>query len=799
MKSFALTYMVLILLCSSIFAQDDPIGELDTISIGHISVSAGEEFSVSVNLWNDEELGAITLPLIYPVDKLEFQAVDFAGGRVEYLSMLPTLVDEAAGTILIGAVVIMEEFIQPGSGMICRINFRAKDGLSPGEIITIDSTTLSSSGQLMLTDGSGMANFTPAFRSGKITIAELNRPPIFTPIPDVYVAEGDSLYIDLQVNDADGDDVLIVNPIHPYNSEFVDNGDGTARFAWRPDYIGPLSADLSPFYFIFWTSDGSASSYIRVKVNIINVNRAPIISAPETIVAEAGDSLGINVSAFDPDFENIDWEISGLPSGASFDFDNPGLINWPSDFSDSGHYQITLIAHDPFSLSDTAVIEIELLPVTLFSIRIDTVTSFSGRTVDLNVYLKNKLVVREFNLLIRVDPTVLIPLGVSNTGTRSENLHIFDYRINENSINGNVRVSGKAGMGSPIESGEGPIFTLSLQISSDLSFVGHQIPIRFIQMFSTDNALVLDDGSIVYSPDINLFEGHVLIAASGAQMLGDINLNNIAYEISDAVYFSNFFISPTQYPLNDQQLFNSDINRDGYAPSIADLVLLVTVITGENEPPVAKPTTQSYPVSVEITNEETGLYLTIDSPDEIGGVYVRFTGEDISELAPVNLTEMDLMSRTKNGGWNGILMSYTQKSIEPGSQSVIKISDSRELNIQIEDIEIANTKGEILQIEKTATGVIPSQFELFQNAPNPFNPETNIRFNLHEPSRVTLTVFNILGQTVQVLRDGEFSAGQHEVMWDGTDNQGQPVASGVYLYRIKTGDNSATRKMVLLK
>ena len=76
MKKFALTILMTILLGGVVFAQNDPIGAIDTVYIGQLSVSAGQNISVPVNVWNDGELGALTLPFIYPVDKLEFIDID---------------------------------------------------------------------------------------------------------------------------------------------------------------------------------------------------------------------------------------------------------------------------------------------------------------------------------------------------------------------------------------------------------------------------------------------------------------------------------------------------------------------------------------------------------------------------------------------------------------------------------------------------------------------------------------------------------------------------------------------------
>jgi hypothetical protein len=93
----------------------------------------------------------------------------------------------------------------------------------------------------------------------------------------------------------------------------------------------------------------------------------------------------------------------------------------------------------------------------------------------------------------------------------------------------------------------------------------------------------------------------------------------------------------------------------------------------------------------------------------------------------------------------------------------------------------------------------PVAFELGQNYPNPFNPITTIRFSLPQSGRVVLEIFNLMGQRVRTLLDNTLAAGDHRVVWDGTDGSGHKVASGVYLYRLKSGDNIRTRKMTLLK
>jgi|GEM_PF-1278008 len=94
---------------------------------------------------------------------------------------------------------------------------------------------------------------------------------------------------------------------------------------------------------------------------------------------------------------------------------------------------------------------------------------------------------------------------------------------------------------------------------------------------------------------------------------------------------------------------------------------------------------------------------------------------------------------------------------------------------------------------------IPKTYELFQNYPNPFNPETQIRYDLPVSGHVKLTVYNVLGQKVKVLVDGIQDAGHKSVIWNGKDNAGQEVASGIYFYKIRAENFQKTKKMLLLK
>ncbi|MBI4551443.1 MAG: VCBS repeat-containing protein [Candidatus Latescibacteria bacterium] len=97
------------------------------------------------------------------------------------------------------------------------------------------------------------------------------------------------------------------------------------------------------------------------------------------------------------------------------------------------------------------------------------------------------------------------------------------------------------------------------------------------------------------------------------------------------------------------------------------------------------------------------------------------------------------------------------------------------------------------------TVVPPDRFDLAQNVPNPFNAGTEIAYRLARTGRVTLTVYNLLGEEVAVLVDGEQPRGYYAVRWDGRNGRGEPAGSGIYLYTLRAGGFTATRRMLLTK
>jgi hypothetical protein len=118
-------------------------------------------------------------------------------------------------------------------------------------------------------------------------------------------------------------------------------------------------------------------------------------------------------------------------------------------------------------------------------------------------------------------------------------------------------------------------------------------------------------------------------------------------------------------------------------------------------------------------------------------------------------------------------------------------------DIQLLNAKIANSGADVQRLGDVVQ--VPSQYQLLQNYPNPFNPETKIRFELPKTSRVTLKIYNVLGQEVATLVNTDMKAGYHLVKWNGRNQFGIPVASGIYFYKLETPEFSKIMKMMLIK
>jgi hypothetical protein len=638
-----------------------------------------------------------------------------------------------------------------------------------------------------------------------VVVGEDNRSPVIASIPDQYVLEGDSLDLTISVTDPDNDAVTLAITSKPVGATFVDNGDGTGRLVWVPDYVGPNSADGSPIEIGFWASDGDLASNQTLTVYVINRNRGPVIEGPEAVSVEAGKSLEFSLSAFDPDFEDMVWSWSNLPAGASFDARNPAHFTWQSALTDSGSTTMQFVAADPQGLTDTLHVQLGVRAVSLYTLSIDSVLGIPGEEVDFAVRLDNRFPVASFNVLFNYDQSALTLLSMTSVGTRSETFEYFNVVENDDGIPGNVRIVGvvDVGGGGLLAAGEGPIAAGQFRVSGDLAFAGMSVPMffRFLDSpINEDNTLTDSLGVKIQQENIVYISGSVLIQDIGDILIGDINLNRIAAEIGDVIYFTNHFINPQLYSFDALQYANSDVNGDKIPATVSDLVALIAwVVAGTPYP--AKMVSMGEPTAEIWRHEEAGGgSVGFESDSDIGAALaVLRTSSTVYPDMIENLSDgMDLVYRQDGEEVKILMYSWSGESLPAGRTGLFAIHGLEEF--QIVSVEMGSAEGRNVRVSLGGgEESLPQEYALAQNYPNPFNPETVIEFSLPRAAEVELTIYNVLGQQVRTLAEGFYPAGDQTVTWDATDDQGRRVASGLYLYRLKAGTTAITRKMMLLK
>jgi len=150
-----------------------------------------------------------------------------------------------------------------------------------------------------------------------------------------------------------------------------------------------------------------------------------------------------------------------------------------------------------------------------------------------------------------------------------------------------------------------------------------------------------------------------------------------------------------------------------------------------------------------------------------------------------------------SGGNLPWLSQFEGQNFQPGQMQYAHSYDSTTAVYAVVEYAILIGQTPSLVIEEEAE--TPKAFELFQCYPNPFNPSTIIRFTVHCPLHTTLIIYNLLGQKVRTLVDEPKAVGNYKVIWNGKDDRGKDLSSGIYFYQLKTRELSETKKMVLLK
>ena len=142
--------------------------------------------------------------------------------------------------------------------------------------------------------------------------------------------------------------------------------------------------------------------------------------------------------------------------------------------------------------------------------------------------------------------------------------------------------------------------------------------------------------------------------------------------------------------------------------------------------------------------------------------------------------------------------SVSHQTIYTFTDNTVQENESYDYRLSDVDYD-GNVEYHSLQLMGVSSTNIPEQFILYPNYPNPFNPVTNITYDIPEATDVTLEIYNVMGQRVRTLAQGNHEPGRYQIVWSATDDIGQALSSGMYIYRIQAGDFVSVKKLVLMK
>lgn len=585
------------------------------------------------------------------------------------------------------------------------------------------------------------------------------------------------------------------------------------------------------------TDSCGGEDYDTVLISV-TYNSPPTLSLPPDFIAymDAEGEICFDVSASDVD-DNLG-SVSVAPIGTY----NPGTQQICLMADTSGVYCMTVSATDACGLTAEDSICITIQIDECLHVQIEkTHNAIQGQIDMVDIFLNGSgKELGGYDILVAYDVTALTVSGVfPGTSFEACGWEYFNYR---HGADGNCENGCPSGLLRIVAMAEtnngayhpdcylknqlGSLAKIAFLVSNDRTLECQYAPVRFFWLDCGDNAFASRNGDTLFlSRDVYDFEmnnitdysygfpgyfgapdyclegggpdkpapvrcidftngGVDIVCADSIDARADINLNEIPFEVADAVLLSNYFIyGLSVFNVNLQgQIAASDVNADGITLSVADLVYLVRVIIGDALP-VTKPSPHDEGMEVTFAIEKDVLSIShTDAP--VGAIWIVLEGEATPSL---HAEAKEMQMKHRFDGKNTSVLIY-----DMGDNSVLEDGSILHLGGEhkVKSIEAGSSDGWVMKIN---FGTGPAVWSLSQNYPNPFNPATTIKFSLKETADWELVVYNILGQQVTNF-SGHNEAGPRAVVWDASRN-----ASGVYFYRLRAGSFEATKKMVLLK
>ncbi len=623
----------------------------------------------------------------------------------------------------------------------------------------------------------------------RVTVVNVNRPPVIDSVSPQTVAEGDSLDLLVHATDPDADRFSFAAEQLLPNSSFTDHGNGSGSFIFEPDY---MQAGSDTVVFIC-TDEGSpplADTEVVV-ITVTDVNQPPsfVPIPPQSIFV--GDTLRFSMVATDstdPVGPNLALTVLDTLDHSAFVDSGGGIggYEFAPDSNQVGTDTVRFVCTDGGSppLADTLEVVIDIRavnhPPVLDPIGPRTVTE--GDTISFTVTASDP---DGDSLTLSVGPLPSNATFTDNGDGTGDFLFTPDY-----TKSGTYEILFIASDGAVATSGRALATTSKLiTIGGDMMGIGD---------FKQDEALA--DSELVTIDVLEAGNQQPVLDSVGSQTVAEGDSLSILVSASDP---DNEFpsLSAEDLPPNctfedygdgtGMFVFKPDfmqagidtvlfICADDSVPSLADTEVVVVTVTDVNQPPSFVPIS---PQTVLIGDTLNFIVVATDSTDPHGPNLTLMVLDTLNHSTVVD----------SGGGMGGYEFAPDSNQVRTDTVRFVctdggstPLADTLEVVIQV-NLETGSDMDEL-------SGKIPKVFALHQNYPNPFNALTVVRYDLPADCWVKIEVYDILGRRVATLVDGLEKVGFKRMSWEAGS-----LASGVYFYRIEAGKFDAVRKMVLLK
>ncbi|MEW5924674.1 MAG: T9SS type A sorting domain-containing protein, partial [Candidatus Zixiibacteriota bacterium] len=483
-----------------------------------------------------------------------------------------------------------------------------------------------------------------------------------------------------------------------------------------------------------------------------------------------------------------------------------------------------------------------------------------GSNVPVRIVAETRSQIGGFDLLMAYDASVL-SFTYAVQGDAIDEWEYFTYRLIDNDGCGTSCPSGLIRLVGIADENNGPyhpsadqltpsgvISIVGLRIANNQNLGGQYLPISFYWIDCGDNSMANPLGDLLYidskifgnsgsllwdeyddthypesarpdgvgAPDeclvgdkttpircVYFHNGGICVThPDSIDARGDVNLNGVAYEIADAVVFTNYFIyGLSAFTVNVAgQIAATDVNADGFTLTVADLVYLVRVIIGDASA-IPKVSPNMLQVDLTVTDKNNAISVKAENDCPVGAALLIFEYDGVTPEPPIlgNLANnMSLAYRISDNEIRVLIYSLERgRAIPEGDGEILTLNYGGHGHVSLVETSMASFHGDIIKTNQFED-MLPSDFSVSQNYPNPFNPATAIDLSLPIACHWELCIYNINGQFVTQF-SGDAQPGIVTIVWDGRNDGGQMAASGVYFYKVRAGNFTDKKKMTLLK